>query len=207
VPASAIDMLTEEERSMVAELAVKVAMSRKHEKKSIAVTKGIRFETTELVDLYFKMVNLLASSFKRIETDVAARHQQKFPSTPFVSVQESHNMGLNTLGFDRFGKWAFGHYALYVRITASSPSIVWSLSVSAAPFNHATNRTTSSRLNDLVEHDMTNIYMYKSPIVRNSVTLIIALNALWRSAGPATRAQVAAAEFDASPPFRYREYN
>ena len=203
VPASAIDTLTDEERAMVAGLVVKVAMSRKH-KKSIAVTKGIQFETTELVDLYFNMVTLLANSFKRIETDVQTRHQRMFPSAPFVSVQESHNMGLNTLGFDRFGTWAFGYYALYVRITASSPSIVWSLSVSGVPFNLETNRTTDNRLNAIVEYDMKEVYRYKSPIVRNSVTLIIALNALWKNAAPATRARVVAGEFDRSPPFLYR---
>jgi hypothetical protein len=203
VPVSAIDTLTDEERAMVAGLVVKVAMSRKHEK-SIAITKDIQFETNELVDLYFKMVTLLANSFKRIETDVQTRHHQMFPSAPFVSVQQSHKMGLNTLGFDRFGTWAFGYYALYVRITASTSSITWSLSVSSAPFNRETNRTTDNRLNAIVEHDMKEVYRYKSPIVRNSATLIIALNALWKNAAPGTRARVVAGEFDSSPPFRYR---
>lgn len=203
VPASAIDTLTDEERAMVAGLVVKVAMSRKHEK-SIAITKDIQFETTELVDLYFKMVTLLANSFKRIETDVQTRHHQMFPSAPFVSVQQSHKMGLNTLGFDRFGTWAFGFYALYVRITASTSSITWSLSVSSAPFNRETNRTTDNRLKAIVEHDMKEVYRYKSPIVRNSATLIIALNALWKNAALGTRARVVAGEFDSSAPFRYR---
>jgi uncharacterized protein YdaU (DUF1376 family) len=205
VPANAISDLNEEERTFVRSLAIQSAMSRS-KASSIARVSEIKFADASLVDIYYKFMQVIANGFKRLETNLREAHETKFtPGTPFTSVKDSHSRGLNTLGLDLFGTWAFGHYGLYIRITASSPTIIWSLTVSKGRLNEKTGRAIDTTQTKVIESEMIDKYKYQSAIVRNSGTLIIALSALWNVASPETRDKVIRAEVDMSPLVRFRD--
>jgi hypothetical protein len=203
VPANAISDLNEEERTFVRNLAIQSAMSRS-KASSIARVSEIKFADAGLVDIYYKFMQVIANGFKRLETNLREAHDMKF--TPaFTSVKDSHSRGLNTLGLDLFGTWAFGHYGLYIRITASSPTIIWSLTVSKERLNEQTVRAIDTDQTEVIKSEMIGKYQYKNAIVRNSGTLIIALSALWNVAPPETRDKVIRAEVDMSPLVRFRD--
>ena len=206
VPANAIDTLSDDEdRAFVARLAAKNAMARA-KTRSDALVSEIAFSDPKLVEIYYKLMQVVANGFRTLETSVRQEHERRFSDIPFESVKDSHSKGLNTVGFNQFSTWAFGHYSLYIRITASSPGIKWTLSVSDAPFNEQTGRAVDHAQNELVKKEMVERYKYASTgaIVRNSGTLIIALNALWEAADSATRERAANAEVDTTPRTRNR---
>jgi hypothetical protein len=195
VPTSALDSLTPEERTSIMTELIRRSMAR-DKASSKADVRNIEFADESLFKLFFRMLQILADSFKAIERKVEAEHRLRFgPNDEFKSVADSHSRGLNTYGIDAFGSWPFGYYKLYVRITASGKGrIEWSAAFSKMPFDRNVGqggmRDNEQRLQ--VEQAMKQEYNYKSPIIRNSGTLYIALNALWKGADDDTRQAVRA---------------
>jgi hypothetical protein len=201
VPPEAVNSLTSEERQEVRTLAIRNAMKRKR-KESTAKTSGIEFEDPALVELFLGMFSVVGTAFKYIERRVREEHDRRFGvggPNAFQNVKDSHKKGLNAFGVNAFGKWPFGYYRVYARITPTINLLTWSLSVSSEPFNNETGRAKNQTQDKAVYEDMTELYQYKSDQVRNSATLIIALNALWKQAADSKKALVRSEEMSTTP--------
>ena len=168
-PADAVDRLSIGDRTVIRSLAIDTAMARVRAQKN-GSANGVEIHDA-VIDLYFQTLTLIGSLLKHVTTVFADFHANNPSYGPFISIEKSHDKGLNTYGFDAFGQWAFGYYSFYVRITASSPKPTWRLEVSETPLQ-ATTRTNSSRAKEIVNRAPGSTDFPKTLLVRNSGTLL-----------------------------------
>lgn len=163
---------------------INVAMARA--KAPSSAHAGIALASPKLHDTFLNMLFRIGEAFRAFEGVYARKHAERFDAD-FVSIKETFALGLNSASQEYFGTFPFGYFRLYVRVVPSSEGrIAFNVNFSEDPFpkakespparRHVTDENLQKIVNDAL---LDSGYAASSLIVRNSGTLIIALNAMF----------------------------
>lgn len=165
--------------SEVEQAVLKLQMARIRAKSR--ARKAVQLDDQVLIQPFNQMLKTITNGFKTLEKEMMDKLGDRWPG----SIESAHVLGLaNTAAVELYKKWAFGYFRLLVSKTASSKNLKFFLYFSTQPFRSKTDYERP--LQDYIGKYLQTEHEYKTPLVRDSGTLFIAFNAMWKAAGEGT---------------------
>ena len=143
--------------------------------------KGVQLADPVLIRPFNQMLKVIANGFKTLEEEMKTALEREGEEWP-GSIAKAHDLKLvNTVSVEVYKQWGFGYFRLLVSKVASNKKLTFAVYFSTQPFRSKTDyeRPLQVYVGDYLQTE----HEYRNPLVRDSGTLFIAFNALWKAAG------------------------